>query len=258
MNTVHVQKQVLREFLDSGRISDEAAALITKMSIPADEGRYLQHLIREHRPKITLEIGCAFGISSLFICEALRDVGGSKHIMIDPWSEASRVAAANLNRAGFGGLFEQHIKLSFEALTELRAKGTTIDLAFIDGMHTFDYVLVDFFLTDKLLRPGGIVVIDDYSWPAIYKVCRYVMANLPYQFIGPLVDEQPSVKQRLARHVFSLYPFSKITRPESRDPHLMGLPSQYATSYIALRKLSEDRIGTAAGCNRCWDSHAEF
>jgi predicted O-methyltransferase YrrM len=79
MNTVHVQKQVLREFLDSGRISDEAAALITKMSIPADEGRYLQHLIREHRPKITLEIGCAFGISSLFICEALRDVGGSKH-----------------------------------------------------------------------------------------------------------------------------------------------------------------------------------
>ena len=125
-------------------------------------------------------------------------------------------------------------------------------------MHTFDYVLVDFFLTDKLLRPGGIVVIDDYSWPAIYKVCRYVMANLPYQFIGPLVDEQPSVKQRVAHHVFSLYPFSKITRPESRDPHLMGLPSQYATRYIALRKLSEDRIGTAAGCNRCWDSHAEF
>jgi predicted O-methyltransferase YrrM len=36
-------------------------------------------------------------------------------------------------------------------------------------MHTFDYVLVDFFLTDKLLRPGGIVVIDDYSLPAIYK-----------------------------------------------------------------------------------------
>jgi predicted O-methyltransferase YrrM len=252
--------QVLREALDSGRISDEAGRSypITGISIPADEGRYLQHLIREHRPKITLEIGCAFGISSLFICEALRDVGGSKHIMIDAWSEASRVAAANLNRAGYGGLFEQHIKLSFEALTELRAKGTIIDLAFLDGMHTFDYVLVDFFLTDKLLRSCGIVVIDDYSWPAIYKVCRYVMANLPYQFIGPLVDEQPSVKQRLARHVSSLYPFSKISRPEFRDPHLMGLPSPLATRYIALRKLSEDRIGTEAGCNRCWDSHAEF
>jgi methyltransferase family protein len=95
-------------------------------------------------------------------------------------------------------------------------KGVKIDLALIDGMHTFDYVLVDFFLTDKLMRPSGIIMMDDYSWPAIYKVCRYIAANLPYRFIGPLVEERPSVRQRIARRVASVYPFSKISKDEYR------------------------------------------
>ena len=252
--------QVLREVLDSGRISDEHGQSypITEISIPAAEGRYIQQLIREQKPKVTLEIGCAFGVSSLFICEALRDVGGTKHIMIDTWPEASRVATAHLDKAGFGGLYELHLRRSFEALPELLANGVKIDFALIDGMHTFDYVLVDFFLVDKILKPGGIVLMDDYPWPAIYKVCRYVAANLPYRFIGPLVQERPSFKQRLARHTAGLYPFSKISKDEFKRPHLLDLPSQHATRYIALQKVSDDRIGREPECNRSWDSHSEF
>jgi len=34
----------------------------------------------------------------------------------------------------------------------------TVDFAFIDGNHVFEYVLVDFFLIDKLLRPGGAII----------------------------------------------------------------------------------------------------
>jgi predicted O-methyltransferase YrrM len=45
-------------------------------NISESEGAFLQDLIRKHRPKVTLEVGCAYGIASLFICEALCEVGG--------------------------------------------------------------------------------------------------------------------------------------------------------------------------------------
>jgi len=37
------------------------------------------------------------------------------------------------------------------------ARGVKIDFAFVDGWHTFDYTLIDFFYIDKILRSGGLV-----------------------------------------------------------------------------------------------------
>jgi hypothetical protein len=57
-----------------------------------------------------------------------------------------------------------------------------VDFAFVDGWHTFDHVLVDFFYIDRLLRVGGIVVFDDASMPAIHRICRYIATNRQYRF----------------------------------------------------------------------------
>jgi hypothetical protein len=142
--------QVLRDVLDRGRISDEHGQSypITEISIPAAEGRYIQQLIRERKPKVTLEIGCAFGVSSLFICEALRDVGGTKHIMIDTWSEASRIATAHLDKAGFDGLYELHLRRSFEALSELLANGVKNRLR-VDRWHAHVRLCAGRFLSGR-------------------------------------------------------------------------------------------------------------
>jgi hypothetical protein len=79
----------------------------------------------------------------------------------------------------------------------------TIDFAFIDGARTFDYVLVDFFLIDKLLNPGGIVILNDFSYPSIRSVCRYVLSNLHYKCIGPHSRElrERAAWQRLVSRV---------------------------------------------------------
>jgi len=45
------------------------------------------------------------------------------------------------------------------------AQGERIDFAFIDGAHTFDHVLVDFFYIDRMLNVGGIVAFDDVGFP---------------------------------------------------------------------------------------------
>ena len=47
------------------------------------EGLFLEEVILDIKPKVTLEIGVAFGVSSLFICGAMTQTGGEKHIAID-------------------------------------------------------------------------------------------------------------------------------------------------------------------------------
>jgi predicted O-methyltransferase YrrM len=49
----------------------------------------------------------------------------------------------------------------------------SIDLLFIDGDHSFKGVSLDFNNYEKFVKPGGIIIIDDYSsrWPDIVKFC---------------------------------------------------------------------------------------
>ena len=52
-------------------------------SISLSEGQFLQN-VRELDPTISLEVGLAYGISALFICDALNHREETQHIVIDP------------------------------------------------------------------------------------------------------------------------------------------------------------------------------
>ena len=95
------------------------------------------------------------------------------------------IGLSNLSRAGYLDIVDFNEIFSYQYLSHLTKNHVTIDLAFIDGNHMFDYVLVDFFLIDKLLRPGGIVIMDDLSYPSIRSVCRYVLLYLRYNEQAP-------------------------------------------------------------------------
>jgi predicted O-methyltransferase YrrM len=183
---------------------DGTATIDVHSNISVEEGEMLSGLIRARKPKVSLEVGLAFGISALFICEALKDASSEPlHIVIDPAQNAPAywqgVGLANLERAGFGGFVEFIEKPSQIALPELVAAGRKVDFAFVDGEHTFDHVLVDFFFIDQLLNVGGVVVLDDAGWPSIRRVARFIAANRSYQVVDQVGgDEGPG--SRLARH----------------------------------------------------------
>jgi predicted O-methyltransferase YrrM len=237
---------ILAEILAKGTVEAADGTPQTLHSgIPAVAGALLQTLIRKNKPKVSIEIGCAFGISSLFICEALSDVGATRHIIIDPYQTSPTlwkgIGLANLERAGYGRLVEFHPAYSYVALPLLHAKKTTVDFAFIDGVHTFDYVLVDFFHIDKMLSSGGIVVFDDYTYPGIMKAVHYILTNLPYAYAGAagLDDDAFRAASVAGQH-----------------PNLASLPA--IARCVALRKLRHDVPGTGKNCNRTWDAHVAF
>jgi len=154
---------VLEEILRSGYATGSSGERIAVHSqISREEGEFLQQIVATVRPKVSLEIGLAYGVSSLFICDALAAVGAERHIVIDPHQfevpaefvtadpESTRggfgvIGLRNLRAAGFEALVEFHALPSHIALPRLLEAGRRIDFAFIDGWHTFDYVMVDFF-----------------------------------------------------------------------------------------------------------------
>jgi len=168
---------VLQEILKTGFADGISVPLRSQITI--GEGEYLQSAIKEIRPHVCLEVGLAFGISALFIREVLDP--RCRYIAIYPFQHHywHGIGLTNLRRAGHEVEFYE--ESSQVALPRLWADGLTIDFAFIDGMHTFDHALVDFFYIDRMLRVGGVVAIDDANWPSLHKLCRFILTNRAYR-----------------------------------------------------------------------------
>lgn len=180
--------RVLSEIITSGeaKTADGTGALkVRATSVSSFEGEFLQGLVRQVDPTVSIEVGLAYGVSALYICDALKPRSGTKHIVIDPNQHGSwgGIGISNLRRAGYGDIVQLVEAPSYRALPELERSAYRVDFAFIDGWHTFDFVLVDFFFLDRMLKVGGVVAFDDANWPAIHKVCRFVKNNLTYSML---------------------------------------------------------------------------
>lgn len=142
-----------------------------------------------------MEIGLASGISTLFILEAMKKNGGRKLIGMDPsqfkeHKDRSTTAVGStyegrglyaVKSAGYSKMYEFYNQSSQLVLPELVKKKVAIDFAFIDGWHTFDHTLVDFFYIDQLLNVGGVVAFHDTNWPSIRLVCKFIETNKKYK-----------------------------------------------------------------------------
>src|SRR5258706_9401912 len=103
--------EILRSILSNRSVSTEDGIVCPlHSSISQEEGNFLQGIIRTARPQVSLEVGCAYGISGLFICEALQEVNARKHIIIDPYQHSAwkGIGLANLRRAGYADLIDFH------------------------------------------------------------------------------------------------------------------------------------------------------
>jgi predicted O-methyltransferase YrrM len=133
----------------------------------------------------TLEIGLAYGISTMFICEAHRDHAGGMHVAIDPFQKSyfQNIGIRNVESAGLSGFLEFMELPDWLALPDLVKQGRKFDMVFIDGLHHLDAVLLDFFYGDLLLPPGGYMVFDDSSYPGVHQTIDYILAKKSYEEI---------------------------------------------------------------------------
>jgi predicted O-methyltransferase YrrM len=140
----------------------------------------LATLVERERPRISLETEFAHGISTVFICAALPT--GARHIVIDPYQHEwyDGAGLANVKDSGFADRIDFREQPSHVALAELEAEGVTLDFAFIDSSHEFDRTIIELFYIDRLLTPGGLLVLDDNQLRNVRQVARYAIAAYGY------------------------------------------------------------------------------
>lgn len=146
------------------------------------EGNYIEKIINKYNFKDCLEIGMANGLSSIFILKN----NNTNLTSIDPYQteQWKKEGVKFLKKLKIDKNHDLIEKKSYEALPELLSKGIKYDFIFIDGWHTFDYTLIDFFYSDLLLKIGGIIIIDDALHSGVSKCCKYIDTN--YKFYKKL------------------------------------------------------------------------
>ena len=108
------------------------------------------------------------------------DPDGGHHVAIDPYQQSSWKGAglASLAAAGVDGRVEVIEEQSELALPQLVREGRKFDLAFVDGNHRFEGVLLDLVFMERLVKPGGLIVADDMWMPSARAAVAYVERNL--------------------------------------------------------------------------------
>ena len=154
------------------------------VAIDAAEGEALREWVVREGATRTIEIGLGYGISALFVCEALLRTGdpGARHVVVDPY-QTTRFGDCGLQvleEAGVASLVEHHAEESQVTLPRFLSEGRRFDLAFVDGNHRFDRIFLDLVYLGRLLRPGAIVLVDDYQLPAVARAASFCLTNLSW------------------------------------------------------------------------------
>ena len=215
--------------------------------IGPDEGEFLHKIISADPTVVrTLEVGCAYGLSSLHICHALRDRPEARHTIIDPFQNTQwdGVGVSNLARAGvdFFRLIEKRSEFALPEVLAADGEGK-FDFVFVDGWHTFDHTLLDCFYATRLLRVGGYLAIDDLLIRPVHRAADYVALYPCYRTHATLCAAAGvSLKRRATRAVLSLVPRARraaLLHPEFTRAAFADEPVEM----IAFQKIAEDTRG---------------
>ena len=153
----------LREAPVLRALREETAALTQRsMQIAPEQGQFMALLVRLLRARRCLEIGVFTGYSSLATALALPADG--RIVACDVSEEWTAIARRYWEQGGVAHKIDLHIAPATSTLDALLQTGQsgTFDLAFIDADKT-NY-LAYYERTLQLLRPGGLVLIDNTLW----------------------------------------------------------------------------------------------
>jgi predicted O-methyltransferase YrrM len=143
------------------------------------QGKLLAAMHRAMKPALSIEIGFAYGFSTLHILDSMHEHGYGAHIAIDPFEMADwkGIGLANVRALDFSSRFAHVPTFSSSALCQMRDEGVRSSYVYIDGDHRFDGIMVDFHCAHQILEPGGVILFDDMWMPSMQKVAAFISAN---------------------------------------------------------------------------------
>ncbi|RED52384.1 class I SAM-dependent methyltransferase [Aestuariispira insulae] len=145
------------------KLREETAKLPgAQMQIAPEQGAFMAMLTRLLDVRLAVEIGVFTGYSSISVAGAMAEDG--RLIACDNHEENTLIAKRYWRLAGLDHKIDFRLKNARETVDDLIEEGLagTVDMAFIDADkdgydHYYERCL-------QLLRPGGLVLIDNVLW----------------------------------------------------------------------------------------------
>jgi predicted O-methyltransferase YrrM len=138
-----------------------------------EQGRVVFEHVRATRPREVLELGTAHGVGAAYLAAGLEpgarlttvDFAGAAY---DPAPEAVLARAGVADRVEVVRRFSSYtwwLKEEVQARTDAHGNVTPrFDLVYLDGAKHFTIDGLAVILAEKLLRPGGWLLMDDLGW----------------------------------------------------------------------------------------------
>jgi predicted O-methyltransferase YrrM len=150
--------------------------------------------------KRVLEIGSKEGRSAVFWLEFFA---GAHLTCVDLFCEDD-AERFDRNLAAYGTRLRKIVGTSIKALGILREENAVFDFIYVDGSHQRDDVMIDCLGAWRLLRDGGVMLTDDYTWmpdnPDSMRVAPAVDAFLAWHDDAEVIlrSHQVAVRKRRA------------------------------------------------------------
>jgi predicted O-methyltransferase YrrM len=183
----HIRMELISLYKGEAQLTKDGSfgQMDDKTKISISQGLWLYNFCIDHKVLRTLEVGLAYGFSTLYFIALLAKHRDGHHTAVDPYANKdwrgiglAKVAPA-IEKLGLDPAqrFEFFEERSDHAAIDLHRRGSRFDLIFVDGNHRFDDVLVDFYLYDPLCRAGGFIVFDDMWMSSVRSVASFISSN---------------------------------------------------------------------------------
>jgi predicted O-methyltransferase YrrM len=191
-------------------------------SLMGDKSRaMLFALVRVLQPKVIAEVGTYYAGGAEVMARALWENGEGFLHTTDPFG-AGRCPAIIANwPAELRNLVEFHPLNSMDFFLKLHHRSIALDFVLVDGDHDYEFALFDLQMAARLLRPGGVVVMNDSVQTGPFQAVRTFLASHPaWQELG-----------------------TAIASYDEGNPFAGGRASQPGTGFVVLRAPDHWSIG---------------
>lgn len=160
------------------RFDDVAEAIAGIPCMTPQQGRLIYDHVMAERPATILELGTAHGVSAAYMAAALDEIGSGRIITVDKTQLArtnpspedvfarvpslrNRVELVVTPDSSYVWFLKQRVEERSDAAGNVEP---LYDFCYLDGAHEFTIDGLAVVLVEKLLRPGGWLLLDDLDW----------------------------------------------------------------------------------------------
>ncbi|MDP4665331.1 MAG: class I SAM-dependent methyltransferase [Flavobacteriales bacterium] len=172
-----VAKALAKSIITKVKPSDVGTAYLP---ISQEQGEYLHQLICEKNFKSIVEFGTSFGISTLYLAEAVKQTDG-KVITTEIVPEKCRQANSTFEKAGLDNYISL---LEGDALETLKQVNQPVDLLMLDGWK--ELYLPVFRMLEPFFHKNTLVFVDNTNMKGVKHFVKEISKETEKYLIKPL------------------------------------------------------------------------